>query len=467
MIALFRQIVERLFEEGLVKMVFATETLALGINMPARCVVVEKLEKFDGTGHVGLTPGEFTQLTGRAGRRGIDTIGHAIVVDHHGFVPATAAALSSKRVYPLHSSFRPTFNMAVNLLNSSDYETAHVTLDQSFAQWEANESAWQLESQINTLKNALAGYEQAFACEHGDFKQFMTLRMELSDIEKEGRRKLKHEVFLTDQERSRAFQNLDQRIRDLRKAEHEHPCRNCPDLQQHLKWGHRWARETRELQRVTDRYDSRTGSVARQFDRICDILTGLGYLERHVNAAGHIDMTLTEKGSLLRRIYSEHDLELCEALLAGTFDKLDANGLAAVLSSLVYEARRGGDGEPRHYPGGISGPIAIASSKLKGICEDIDILCEDHGLDEMQRPDFGILDIMYEWADGGSLGSCLYGTDMTGGDFVRTAKRLADVLQQIAVAQPLPFDGGERLAGLAHEAADRVNRGVVAYSGVD
>ena len=220
--------------------------------------------------------------------------------------------------------------------------------------------------------------------------------MELSDIEKEGRRKLKHEVFLTDQERSRAFQNLDQRIRDLRKAEHEHPCRNCPDLQQHLKWGHRWARETRELQRVTDRYDSRTGSVARQFDRICDILTGLGYLERHVNAAGHIDMTLTEKGSLLRRIYSEHDLELCEALLAGTFDKLDANGLAAVLSSLVYEARRGGDGEPRHYPGGISGSIAIASSKLKGICEDIDILCEDHGLDEMQRPDFGILDIMYE-----------------------------------------------------------------------
>ena len=162
MVALFRQIVERLFEEGLVKMVFATETLALGINMPARCVVVEKLEKFDGTGHVGLTPGEFTQLTGRAGRRGIDTIGHAVVVDHHGFVPATAAALSSKRVYPLHSSFRPTFNMAVNLLNSSDYETARVTLDHSFAQWEANESAWQLEAQMETLCKALEGLRAGF-----------------------------------------------------------------------------------------------------------------------------------------------------------------------------------------------------------------------------------------------------------------------------------------------------------------
>ncbi|KAB7788265.1 DEAD/DEAH box helicase [Bifidobacterium cebidarum] len=467
MIALFRQIVERLFEEGLVKMVFATETLALGINMPARCVVVEKLEKFNGTGHVALTPGEFTQLTGRAGRRGIDTIGHAIVVDHADFIPATAAALSSKRVYPLHSSFRPTFNMAVNLLNSSDYETARVTLDQSFAQWEANESAWQLESQITTLKTALKGYEQAFQCNHGDFKEFMTIRMKLSDIEKEGRKKLKHEVFLTDKERSEAFQQLDEEIRALRAAEREHPCRDCPDLQQHLKWGHRWARETRELARVQNRYDSRTGSVARQFDHICDILCQLHYLERHEHDDGRIDMTLIDKGRLLRRIYSEHDLELCEALLAGIFNKLDANGFAAVLSSLVYESRRGSQGEPRHYPGGTSGRIAIAASKLKGVCANIDALCEDHGLEETAQPDCGIVDIMYEWADGGSLAACLYGTDMTGGDFVRTAKRLADVLQQIAVAGPLPMDGGEALQNIAHEAADRVNRGIVSYSGVE
>ncbi|MBT1175387.1 DEAD/DEAH box helicase [Bifidobacterium sp. LC6] len=482
MIALFRQIVERLFEEGLVKMVFATETLALGINMPARCVVVEKLEKFNGTGHVALTPGEFTQLTGRAGRRGIDTIGHAIVVDHADFVPATAAALSSKRVYPLHSSFRPTFNMAVNLLNASDYETARITLDQSFAQWEANESAWQLESQITTLKKALEGYEQAFQCSHGDFKEFMSIRMKLSDAEKEGRKKLKHEIFLTDQDRADAFRQLDDQIKALRKAEREHPCRDCPDLQQHLKWGHRWARETRELERVTNRYESRTGSVARQFDQICDILCQLGYLERQEHSDGRVDMTLTDKGRILRRIYSEHDLELCEALLAGIFDRLNADEFASVLSALVYEARRGSQGEPRHYPGGTSGRVAIAASKLKGVCATIGALCEDHGLEEPAQPDFGIVDIMYEWANGGSLASCLYGTDMTGGDFVRTAKRLADVLQQIAVAGTMPAsdsDNGSNGSGngnssrgadlqhVAHEAADHVNRGIVSYSGVD
>ena len=467
MIALFRQIVERLFEEGLVKMVVATETLALGINMPARCVVVEKLEKFDGTGHVQLTPGEFTQLTGRAGRRGIDTIGHAVVVDHHGFLPATAASLSSKRVYPLHSSFRPTFNMAVNLLNSSDYATARVTLDHSFAQWEANESAWQLESQIGTLEQAIEGYEQAFVCEHGDFKELMTIRMRLSDLEKAGRRKLKQTAFRTDKERSQAFRDLDRRIGELKALDRDHPCRQCPDLQRHLKWGHRWAREMRELELVRDRYDSRTGSVARQFDRICEILAALGYLERHDEDPNGLDYRLTEHGQLLRRLYSEQDLILAQAICNGTLKLLPPACLASALSSLVYEARRGGGGEPRYYPGGSQGPVAIAAQELRGIHASIRMMCEDDGLPAPPQPDFGIADIMYEWADGEDLAAVLRGVELTGGDFVRNAKRLTDVLQQIATAAPLLGPDGEALAATAHEAADMVNRGIVAYSGVD
>lgn len=466
MVALFRQIVERLFEEGLVKVVFATETLALGINMPARCVVVEKLEKYNGTGHVTLTPGEFTQLTGRAGRRGIDTIGHAIVVDHQNFQPSTAASLSSKRVYPLHSSFHPTFNMAANLLGGSDYETARVTLDHSFAQWEANESAWQLEANINSLTKAVEGYEQAFQCEHGDFTSLMRIRMELSDIEKDGRRKLKREIFRSDKERSLAFRKLDWRIAELRDQDRHHPCHACPDIAQHMKWGHRWAREMRELERVKRRYESRTGSVARQFDRICDILDQLGYLNRE-ESQGSVQMTLTNKGRLLRCIYSEHDLELAEALLNGVFAKLDARGLAAALSTLVYEPRRGSGGEPRSYPGGVSGPIAIASSKLKALCAEIGMMCEDNDLDEPPSADCGMVDIMYAWADGHDLAYCIKGTELTGGDFVRTAKRLADLLQQIAVAEALLPQEFTGISAIAHEAVGLVNRGIVAYSGVD
>ena len=466
MVALFRQIVERLFEEGLVKVVFATETLALGINMPARCVVVEKLEKFDGTGHVGLTPGEFTQLTGRAGRRGIDTIGHAVVVDHRGFIPATAAALSSKRVYPLHSSFRPTFNMAVNLLNSSDYETARITLDHSFAQWEANESAWQLENQMDTLHKAIEGYEQAFACDFGDFTEFMRLRMRLSELEKNERRRLKHEVFRTQKARSQAFKDLDRRIAELRAEDRDHPCRKCPDLQQHLKWGHRWAREMRDLERVRHRYDSRTGSVARRFDRICDVLEKLGYLE-FAGTDEHADYRLTEHGQLLRHLYSELDLVLAQAIDEGVFDGLDAPGLASVVASLVYEPRRGSGGEPRRYPGGLQGDIAVCSAHLKGVHASIAMLCEDYALEESRQLDFGLTDIVYDWAQGKSLSQVLHGTDLTGGDFVRNCKRLADVLQQIAVAAPYLGKRADTLAPIAKRACALVNRGIVAYSGVD
>ncbi|KAB5608293.1 DEAD/DEAH box helicase [Bifidobacterium jacchi] len=464
MIALFRQIVERLFEEGLVKMVFATETLALGINMPARCVVVEKLEKFDGTGHVQLTPGEFTQLTGRAGRRGIDVIGHAIVVDHAGFIPATAAALSSRRVYPLHSSFRPTFNMAVNLLNSSDYTTARTTLDHSFAQWEANESSGRLEAQMHTLEQAVEGYERAFVCDHGDFKEFMTLRMQLTDLEKAERNRLKHTVFRSDAARSAAFRDLDRRIGDMRLAEQNHPCRSCPDLQRHLKWGHRWVREMRELERTRERYDSRTGSVARQFDHICAILAELGYL---THDDGRDSYRLTERGQLLRRLYSEQDLVLAQAICSGALTLLPPACLASVLSSLVYEARRGARGEPRYYPGGRLGPVAHAAEELARIHDEVSSLCADYGMDDLPQLDFGIVDVMYEWADGGDLADVLRNTELTGGDFVRNAKRLADVLQQIAVAAPMLGEDGAALAQSAGGAHDLVNRGIVAYSGVD
>ncbi len=467
MVALFKQIVERLFEEGLIKVVFATETLALGINMPARSVVIEKLEKYDGTGIVGLTPGEYTQLTGRAGRRGIDTIGNAVVVDHRGFTPETAVALSSKRVYPLHSSFKPTFNMAVNLLNTSDYETARITLDHSFAQWEANESAWQIEAGIDALTAALAGYAEAMTCEYGDFTDLLRIRMQLNELQKNERRKLKHEVFATNADKSRAFRRLDARIAKLKELEHDHPCKQCPDFQDHMKWGHRWMRETRELERLRQRYDSRTGSVARQFDRICEILDRLGYLER-TDHDGVRDYTLTEQGQLLRRLYSERDLVLAQAITEGVLDDLSAPQIAALLSSLLYEARRGEGGEPRRYPGGPHGLVAQRARELKYLDEQVLMLCEDAGMDSYLQPlDFGIVDIIYDWACGDSLAQVLEHTELTGGDFVRNAKRLADVLQQIAVAEPYMGEQHAMLAARAREAFDAVNRGIVAYSGVD
>jgi ATP-dependent RNA helicase HelY len=140
LLPVFRHTVEELFTAGLIKAVFATETLALGINMPARTVVLERLVKFNGEQHVPLTPGEYTQLTGRAGRRGIDVEGHAVVIWHPNVEPAEVAGLASTRTFPLRSSFAPSYNMTINLVHRVGPEQAHRLLEQSFAQYQADRS---------------------------------------------------------------------------------------------------------------------------------------------------------------------------------------------------------------------------------------------------------------------------------------------------------------------------------------
>src|SRR5262249_26779460 len=161
-----------LFVRGLVKAVFATETLALGINMPARCVVLERLVKFNGEGHLDLTPGGDTQLTRPAGRRGIAQGGHA----GRGRAPRAgaprAARLASTRTYPLKSSFRPSYNMAVNLVGSVGTNAARELLESSFAQFQADRSVVGLARQVQRNVETMDVYELEAACDVGDFDEY-------------------------------------------------------------------------------------------------------------------------------------------------------------------------------------------------------------------------------------------------------------------------------------------------------
>ena len=182
----FKEAVEDLFAAGALKAVFATETLALGINMPARSVVIEKLVKFNGENHVDITPGEYTQLTGRAGRRGIDVEGHAVVMWRPGLGPAAVAGLASRRTYPLRSSFRPTYNMSANLLAQVGAERARGILESSFAQFQADRSVVGLAREVRSKQASLEKYEEAMQCHLGDFAEYLTLRKELAAAEKSG-----------------------------------------------------------------------------------------------------------------------------------------------------------------------------------------------------------------------------------------------------------------------------------------
>jgi len=175
MVPPFKEVVEACFARGLIKVVFATETLAVGINMPARAVVIEKLTKFTGDHHALLTPGEYTQLTGRAGRRGIDERGHAIVL-WSPFVPFDqVATLASSRSFHLNSAFRTTYNMAANLVRSYTSEHAHHLLNLSFAQYQADRDVVRLEARLERRQRHLHDLVEAATSPYGDLDEYRAL----------------------------------------------------------------------------------------------------------------------------------------------------------------------------------------------------------------------------------------------------------------------------------------------------
>lgn len=191
MLPVFRHTVEELFVKGLVRAVFATETLALGINMPARTVVLEKLVKYNGETHAELTPGEYTQLTGRAGRRGIDIEGHAVVLWQPGTEPTEVAGLASTRTFPLRSSFRPGYNMSINLVEQFGAADSRTLLERSFAQFQADRSVVGLVRGIDRNDTTIAQLSARLGGPDGEYFEYAKLRERLKDrertLERQGR----------------------------------------------------------------------------------------------------------------------------------------------------------------------------------------------------------------------------------------------------------------------------------------
>ncbi|MFI8632160.1 DEAD/DEAH box helicase [Microbacterium sp. NPDC077663] len=439
----FKEVVEELFQRKLVKVVFATETLALGINMPARTVVLEKLEKFNGEARVAITSGEYTQLTGRAGRRGIDVEGHAVVQWTESLDPQAVAALASRRTYPLNSSFRPTYNMAVNLIDQFGRPRAREILESSFAQFQADRAVVGLARQVKEAEASLAGYEKSMTCDLGDFAEYSGIRRDLSDAEKLNRADRTAPARIRQQRQTE--------IQSLRRRMQRHPCHSCPDRENHARWAERYWKLRRRTDRTRRDIETRTGTVARIFDRIIDVLAELDYVALDDGAA-----SLTAAGRTMRRIYGERDLLVAESLRRGLWRDLDPAGLAALACCLVYEPRRDEAGEYR-LP---RGPFREALTKTQDLWSRLDDLEQDHHLPGTEAIATGLAQAMNSWARGASLDVVLTEADMAAGDFVRWAKQTIDLLDQLSIVA----DAG--VATTARKALDAVRRGIVAYSSV-
>ncbi len=549
LLPVFKEVIEGLFQRGLVKAIFATETLALGINMPAKSVVLERLVKWNGETHVDLTPGEYTQLTGRAGRRGIDIEGHAVVLWQAGLEPGSLAGLASTRTYPLRSSFQPSYNMAVNLVSRMGRRPAREVLETSFAQFQADRAVVGIATELRKAEEARDGYRESMDCHLGDFAEYAAMRDELSQLEKglgkldvarrreeaadswaslmpgdvitipvgrrsgpalvldqqaarqgrdEGRplvltaegqvRRLSQaetsqpvhayarmrlpkgfaprdprarreladaldstarSVPASERKPPSSKRSEDSRITSLRTRLRQHPCHGCSDREAHARWAERLHRANRHIEDLDRRIASRTSSIARRFDRVCDVLDDLGFL-RDVDG----ETEVTDAGTLLMKLYTENDLLTATCILEGAWDDLTPLELAAVASAIVFEPRQLDEEAAVPFP---SARVRDAVRQIASTWAGLKDAESRYGLSTMRKPDGGIVDITHRWARGGSLLEVLTHADITAGDFVRWMKQVIDLLGQVAQA----VDSSSPLRMTADQAVDLLARGVV------
>ncbi len=539
MLPVFKEAVEELFEAGLIKVVFATETLSLGINMPAKTVVIEDLWKFQGERHELVTPGEYTQLTGRAGRRGIDALGHAVVVYQRQVPFERVAGLAATRTYDLTSSFRPSYNMAVNLVRNYTPEQAHEMLNSSFAQFLADRGVVALERARKRDREALESYREHLVCDRGDFDEYWALRREARQLragDQKGRTARSDGVrralgaltpgdviavpkrrdggslavvlavregrptVLTDDRsffrlaahdfteppaaltrialprsgstrsaryrrdvaaqltalhvrppRSRSGPATDpeveRRAAALDAEASAHPCHGCPDRRAHERWAERADKLAGQIAGVERRITVRTETLARRFDRVLGVLGELQYLD---------GWKLTDKGRRLTRIYGEGDLLVGEALAAGVLADLEPSEIAALVSTVVYEAR-----ERTPLSGTLPTPgLEAGFERLQRLWRQIRRAEDAHEVQLCRELEPGFAATAHAWAEGAALESVLNETEMAPGDFVRNCKQLIDLLRQIEdVSEPAVASG-------VRAARESVARGVVGYTGV-
>uniref|UniRef100_UPI004048FFCC DEAD/DEAH box helicase n=1 Tax=Candidatus Planktophila sp. TaxID=2175601 RepID=UPI004048FFCC len=434
----FKGAVEDLFQRGLVKAVFATETLALGINMPARTVVLEKLVKFNGEAHVPITPGEYTQLTGRAGRRGIDIEGNAVIQWSPTVDSASAAVLASTRTYPLRSSFSPSYNMSINLIAQFGRERARRSLESSFAQFQADRAVVGLTRQIRKNETLIEELMKDATCHLGDFAEYARFRRSIKEVE----------VLLGKRDQRKTFDNrqrghLEGELSDLRKAMKSHPSHGCADREEHSRLAERAGRLTRENEGLTSRVENRTHVIAKTFDQICQVLDHLDYIHGEKPTA---------QGKILTKIYAESDLLLTESIRRGLLSDLNGAELLAVVSCMIFETRSSENIAPK-MP---SAKVTSTITQVLSLWAELEKIEADFGVQTQREPDAGFAFISYRWATGNSLANVLKGSDMSVGDFVRSTKQLIDLLNQIA-------GGSENLRPTCKDAIKKIDRGVVAY----
>jgi ATP-dependent RNA helicase HelY len=518
MVPTFKEIVEACFVRGLVKVVFATETLAVGINMPARAVVIDKLTKFTGEHHQALKPSEYTQLTGRAGRRGLDSVGHALVLWNPFVSYAAVAELALSRSFKLTSAFRPTYNMAANLIQTTSQVEARHLLNLSFAQFQANREVVEVQARIarrSRERDRLRSQAESPFGDIHDFRAHGTAWRRRSLIEASISTLQPGDVILVTKADgdyrgvvlSSAQRNngtkitvlaADRSVLSLTERDFESAVETLTHIElplpysptnprflreshvrlQNVKSGSRSSRRhqrefTAEAHPVendpdlkhrltaavsADRIDRELDQLQRRVDHsVQSVSRRFDDVVTHMEEWGYVnDWSLTERGRTLSRLFHESDMLIAETVVNNIFEGLDAPSVAALASVFVYEHRSSDPAPKPQFPHPV---LKTRWRDIQQISNTMALAEEQRGIPVHRSPDPGFIATTYSWASGSDLFDILDNDELTAGDFVRTMKQLIDLLRQLGQVA-ITAKGRQT----AIEASEVLFRGVVAAS---
>ena len=434
MLPSWKSMVEKLFQRGLLKVVFATETLAAGINMPARTTVISSIYKRADEGHRELHASEFLQMSGRAGRRGMDDLGH-VVVSHHPFEPVEdAAKLAVAPPDPLSSRFTPSYGMVLNLLERHSIEDARDLIERSFGQFLVNQQleplyeqkiAW--EQELDRLTKPLCPVEIGDLPLYAKrLEAIRTKHKQLKNIER-GLRPQDQNRKVPAQEpvAQQVIDDVHVDINAMLAEAYAMPCHGCPVQKPCSKQTERVTQLQKRIREFDRRIAKETTKYWRTFEALANVL----------RIKGHIDANKpTALGRMTTGIRGTNELFLSEVAVSGVLERLSPSELAAVLTALVTEEGRVNDQMRTR----VSSQVDVALAEVQKIGKNLFRLQRDFDIDISIEfsPTFAGLTEM--WANGATWNDIRHATSFDEGDVVRALRRTLDLCRQFMRAPGMP-----------------------------
>lgn len=424
-------LVEHLFQQGLIKVVFATETLAAGINMPARTTVITAISKRTGDGHRLLTASEFLQMSGRAGRRGMDEVGYVVTVSTPYESAYDVAILASSPPDPLNSQFTPTYSMVLNLLQKHTLAEAEFLISKSFGAFTAGRRIQPLRNEMERytgeLESAL-GFECPYGLQDKEFQSYLRSKAMLKETQQVVK------IFSSNMKRHgkspemRAALAKEEGKRDsLLKSVKGMPCYSCNVFKSHVQLQEKILRLQKKLKQYNRQLEEESNLYWRQFMNHYNLLKEAGYLNGQ-------DLPSRPGGELMAQIRTENELYATRIILEGLLEHLEGPQLAAVVCALVNDSTR----ENQFSRLAISPAVRGALNSIQQLAKQVHQLQRKHQIDTPMLLNPVASGLVEAWAGGASWSKLIASSNIDEGDLVRLIRRTADILRQLTRIEPVP-----------------------------